>query len=166
MNMKQLAWAIMAVGVLVADSGILAEAAGGRGDGARRGGSGWHAGSPRVDGGWPAGNSWQGSAWHTGSPRWAGDFYSGGERWHGGTRVFIGGGLGWWGPGWWGAPYRYYVAPPVVVQSPPAEYIQTPPPPAQDYWYYCQSAGAYYPYVKDCPGGWMQVVPPPTLPDQ
>jgi hypothetical protein len=46
-------------------------------------------------------------------------------------------------------------------QPGPTEYIQqAPAPPAQAYWYYCANAGAYYPYVKDCPGGWMQVVPP------
>jgi len=27
------------------------------------------------------------------------------------------------------------------------------------YWYYCPAARAYYPYVSQCPGGWMQVVP-------
>jgi len=51
MNMKQMAWAIMAVGVLVADSGILAEAAGGRGDGGRRG----DAGGMREVLGWTVG---------------------------------------------------------------------------------------------------------------
>jgi hypothetical protein len=68
--------------------------------------------------------------------------------------------------GWWGAPYPYYYgASPVVVQPAPTEYIQqAPAPPAQTYWYYCQNAGAYYPYVKDCPGGWMQVVPQPAPP--
>jgi len=29
-------------------------------------------------------------------------------------------------------------------------------------WYYCQSAGAYYPDVTDCPEGWLPVVPAPT----
>ncbi|HEX7629862.1 MAG TPA: hypothetical protein VF431_05945, partial [Candidatus Methylomirabilis sp.] len=85
---------------------------------------------------------------------------------HGGTQVFIGSGLGWWGwwgPGWWGSPYPYYSAPSVVLQSAPTEYIQqAPEAPPQSYWYYCQNARAYYPYVKDCPGGWMQVVPQPA----
>ncbi|WP_051328439.1 hypothetical protein [Desulfatirhabdium butyrativorans] len=62
----------------------------------------------------------------------------------------------------------YYPPPPVVVQpapvyQPPEVYIQqTPPPPEQGYWYYCESARAYYPYVKECPGGWMKVLPQPT----
>ena len=27
------------------------------------------------------------------------------------------------------------------------------------YWYYCTDPEGYHPYVRDCPGGWMQVVP-------
>jgi hypothetical protein len=30
----------------------------------------------------------------------------------------------------------------------------------QQYWYFCQSAEAYYPYVTECPSGWMLVLPP------
>ena len=30
---------------------------------------------------------------------------------------------------------------------------------AGDYWYYCESAGQYYPYVTECPEGWQAVVP-------
>lgn len=75
-----------------------------------------------------------------------------------------------WGPGWWGPaytyPYPYYVGPPVVVQQqPPTEYAAPEPQPEQpSYWYFCQSPKGYYPYVKQCPGGWMKVVPtpPPT----
>jgi hypothetical protein len=54
-----------------------------------------------------------------------------------------------------------------VIQQPPTDYIQQEPaPPQQAYWYYCQSAGAYYPYVKECPGGWTQVVPQAPPPPQ
>ncbi len=28
-----------------------------------------------------------------------------------------------------------------------------------DYWYYCESAGQYYPYVTECPEGWQAVIP-------
>jgi hypothetical protein len=28
-------------------------------------------------------------------------------------------------------------------------------------WFYCPEAGAYYPYVQQCPGGWQQVAPQP-----
>ena len=30
---------------------------------------------------------------------------------------------------------------------------------AAGYWYYCGSAGAYYPYVATCPEGWTPVTP-------
>ncbi len=151
--MKQIIWVIVVGGLLVAGSILPAEAVGGRGGGFH-GDRRWHGGAPRG-----------GARFHGGGARWGGHGFHGGSRWHGGTRVFIGGTVGWWGwpgwwgPGWWGAPYPYYAAPPVVVQPAPA-------PPAQAYWYYCQSAGAYYPYVQDCPGGWMQVVPQPGPPGQ
>ncbi len=179
--MKHMTWAIVVVGLVVAGCALPAEAAGGRGGGVQRGGSGWntgsprmgtgsHVGSPRMGTGWHAGSPRMGTGSHVGSPQWGGGFHSGGGGWYGGTRVFIGGGLGWWGwPGWWGPSYPYYgyyAAPPVVVQPAPMEYIQAPAPPAQDYWYYCQSAGMYYPYVKECPGGWTQVVPQPAPPDR
>jgi hypothetical protein len=35
-------------------------------------------------------------------------------------------------------------------------------PPPQAYWYWCQSAGVYYPYVASCPEGWLPV--PATAP--
>jgi len=56
-------------------------------------------------------------------------------------------------PFWAYGPYAY-VPPPVYVEPPPV-YIQ----PAPSYWYYCQSARVYYPYVGACPEGWLQVVP-------
>jgi len=33
-------------------------------------------------------------------------------------------------------------------------------------WYYCNDAKAYYPYVRKCPSGWLQVVPPTAPPGQ
>ena len=38
-------------------------------------------------------------------------------------------------------------------------YIFSPPPayPPVDYWYYCPSARAYYPYVTACPEPWVLV---------
>ncbi len=73
----------------------------------------------------------------------------------------------WVGPGpWWGpAPY-YYPAPPVVVQQPPVYEQPAPPPQAPIYWYYCPNPQGYYPYIQQCPTGWMQVVPPTTPPRQ
>jgi len=57
----------------------------------------------------------------------------------------------WWGPWWYYPPY--YAQPPVVVQ--PAPVITDDR--AQSYWYYCPSAGAYYP--PTCPEGWIKVPP-------
>ncbi|MBI3329084.1 MAG: hypothetical protein HYZ81_20570 [Nitrospinae bacterium] len=62
-----------------------------------------------------------------------------------------------------GVPYwTPYLAPPVVVAPPPV-YVEQPPPPQSppppQYWYYCEDPKGYYPYVQQCPGGWMQVVP-------
>jgi hypothetical protein len=86
------------------------------------------------------------------------------------TRVFVGVGPAfWWGPYWWGPywwqypPYYVYPPPPVVVQEPPV-YVQREPPPTpapQSYWYYCESAKAYYPTVPACPEPWVKVPPRP-----
>lgn len=71
----------------------------------------------------------------------------------------------WWGPSawWWGAPY-YYPAPATVIQQPPVYVQPAPSSEEQQYWYYCQNPQGYYPYVKECPKGWMKVVPPAAPP--
>ena len=89
---------------------------------------------------------------------------------------------------YWGAPWHYpppayyyppyYAYPPVVVQpQAPQVYIEQPAAPAVapipappvaaapapvNYWYYCAAAKGYYPYVRECPGGWQKVLPQPT----
>ncbi|HTG01193.1 MAG TPA: hypothetical protein VK654_11485 [Nitrospirota bacterium] len=72
-----------------------------------------------------------------------------------------------WGP-WWGYPgypYPYYESPPVVIQQQPPVYEErAPQQEQQSYWYYCRESKAYYPYVKQCPGGWLKVVPTPAPP--
>ncbi len=76
------------------------------------------------------------------------------------------------GPGYYGYypdPY-YYAPPPIVVQQPPvyveqpqAAIAAAPPAPAQNSaWYYCAGSRSYYPYVKECAGGWQQVAPSPA----
>ena len=103
-----------------------------------------------------------------------GGFHHGGG-FRGGARVgvFIGAPLFWpsyyygsqyyYGyPYYYGAPYYY---PPVAAAAPPVyvEQAQARPAPAQPqgFWYYCASAGAYYPYVKQCAENWQQVAPQP-----
>lgn len=75
-----------------------------------------------------------------------------------------------WGPPPYYGPYPYYYPPAVVVQPTPPVYIQQaePAPTASAanaapaaYWYYCAAAKSYYPYVKECPGGWQRVSPQP-----
>ena len=103
--------------------------------------------------------------------------WSRGHHWHGGPRVFVGFGVGpYWGypyyPYWYYSPPPYYVyAPPptVVVQQPPVYVEQqatvTPAPPVgvapsaqqQQFWYYCQPSGAYYPNVQTCAEPWVRV---------
>ena len=72
-----------------------------------------------------------------------------------GTGVWLG---PYWSPYWYPPYYPYdpYETVPVVAE--PQTYIQ--PSPAPSYWYYCEEAKAYYPYVQQCPGGWLTVVPP------
>lgn len=69
-------------------------------------------------------------------------------------------------PYYYPPPYYYYSPSyPPVVTSQPTVYVeqgsQPAPQPAQNYWYYCADSRAYYPYVKDCPGGWQRVAPQP-----
>jgi hypothetical protein len=86
------------------------------------------------------------------------------HEWHDGR-------YGWWwntGPSWYSfdAPvYPYPAYPPVleaVPVSPPAVVVAPPPPPAgglppAQFWYFCDSSHAYYPYVSSCNGPWREV---------
>ena len=85
---------------------------------------------------------------------------------HGRSSVFLGFNFGF--PGYYPAPYYYppayypYYPAPVVIQSPPQVYVEREAAPeAQSYWYYCAATRGYYPYVKECPGGWQKVAPAP-----
>lgn len=78
-------------------------------------------------------------------------------------------------PPWgWGVPYPYYSPyyypyyhepQQIIIEKQPDTYIQQEPAPEPEkaYWYYCPSPQGYYPAVKECPSGWMKVVP--TTPD-
>ena len=93
--------------------------------------------------------------------------------WHSGGRGPRGYG---WGlrfyayPGW-GWPYPYYYSYPYPSYLPPPEATEQTPvysePEQQQpyYWYYCQNPQGYYPYIRSCPGGWMQVKPNVTPPN-
>lgn len=98
-----------------------------------------------------------------------------------GTRVVVGigpsfywGSSFWWGPPAWYYPppayypryypYAYpgYPYPRSYVVEQPMVYVQQAPtagPLDPGYWYYCQSAGAYYPTASTCPEPWVRVPP-------
>jgi hypothetical protein len=75
------------------------------------------------------------------------------------------------------APYYYPPAPVVAVPADPPTYIEQGqaqiapdaaggPPQQAGTWYYCDAANAYYPYVKQCAGGWRAVPANPPAPNQ
>jgi hypothetical protein len=69
---------------------------------------------------------------------------------------------------WYYPPPYYYYPPVVVAPAPPPTYIEqgvaqpAPAPQSQGSWYYCAESRTYYPYVKECPGGWQRVTPQPA----
>jgi hypothetical protein len=91
---------------------------------------------------------------------------------HGRSRVSVGVGFGfgypYWGGPWWAYPPPYYYYPaPVVVQQPVTYVEQNPqavstPAANAGWWYYCDQSRGYYPYVRECPGGWQRVPPTPS----
>ncbi|HEX7642920.1 MAG TPA: hypothetical protein VF472_12000 [Burkholderiaceae bacterium] len=106
-----------------------------------------------------------------------------GRNWHGDGRHWHGDGLDWWSFGLglglgWGVPYYNYpypsttyiypVLPEVVEIAPPVAVAPAPPATQQSqaYWYYCASAKAYYPYVRECPEAWQVVPAAPPGPSQ
>lgn len=57
-------------------------------------------------------------------------------------------------------------APTYVTPPPPpptaygtAAYYANQPPPDNGWWHFCRSSGRYYPYVSQCPEGWLDVQP-------
>ena len=94
---------------------------------------------------------------------------------HSHTSVGVFFGAGWYPyyyyppyPGYYYPPYYYpYYYPPAA--SAPTTYIELGATESgggnslpSGYWYYCNSSNGYYPYVKECSGGWQQVAPTPA----
>jgi hypothetical protein len=126
---------------------------------------------------------WQGGGhkghWHGGHSHWRGSVHIGvgwpGYYW----------GAPYWGGGWgpyYYPRYYYYGAPyyggyngsaygPVYAPvDGPVTYVErSDVAPAANgtsngggnWWYWCAGSRNYYPYVKDCPGGWERVAPQP-----
>ena len=94
--------------------------------------------------------------------------WGGGRGGHGGHghfhgRVFIGSSFWWppypypyYSPYYYPYPYTTYAPAPVIVEQP--VYTQQQPAP-ESYWYYCESAKAYYPTAPTCAEAWIKVPP-------
>jgi hypothetical protein len=79
----------------------------------------------------------------------------------------------WYPPAYYYAPPAYYYPPyyyappayipPVVAPPAPPAMVEQPRPAEPPMWHYCAQSQAYYPYVRECPGGWQRVpaTPPP-----
>jgi hypothetical protein len=73
--------------------------------------------------------------------------------------------LGYYAPWYYYPPPAYYYPPAVVVQpSSPPVYVERSDvvPEGAGTWYFCRESNSYYPYVKQCPGGWQRVPAQPT----
>ncbi|MBI5556905.1 MAG: hypothetical protein HY885_04655 [Deltaproteobacteria bacterium] len=93
--------------------------------------------------------------------RWRGHGH--GHGWRGNVDIFIGPPLLGWRyyppPYYYDYPPPYYLSPPppsVYIERAPAEPVAPEP---QSYWYYCPDPQGYYPSVRECPGGWLKVLP-------
>ncbi|WP_439654782.1 hypothetical protein [Trinickia terrae] len=91
------------------------------------------------------------------------------------ARVFVGVGIGVPAYPYYPYPYPYYYPAPVVAvpADDPPTYVEQgqaaadgAPQQAAGTWYYCDAAKAYYPYVKQCAGGWRTVPATPPAPNQ
>ena len=97
------------------------------------------------------------------------DAHSGGWHgggWHGSVGIYVGPGWGWYGYPYYAGypyypyPYAYSYPYPAYVPSVSVPYVEAPAASAPEtYWYYCKSPAGYYPYVRNCPAGWMKVRP-------
>ncbi|MDA8363235.1 MAG: hypothetical protein M0Z84_05295 [Gammaproteobacteria bacterium] len=94
------------------------------------------------------------------------------DRWRGGYWVHAhhDGRWGWW---WVVAGLWYFYPRPIYPYPDPytPPYVPAVPvlpapsaPPEVQYWYYCNGAKGYYPYVQSCPGGWRRVPATPSAP--
>jgi hypothetical protein len=120
------------------------------------------SGSVLAAGGHGGGGSHGGGGWH------------GGSGWHGGhccgARVGFGVFVGAPFFPYYAAPYYYppyYYPPAVAGPAYDPAYVEqgavqaAPSQPQANWWYYCADAKSYYPYVRECPGGWVRVSPQP-----
>lgn len=104
---------------------------------------------------------------HGGSGSFTGGHHHGvgvrGFHHHGNVaRVVVIGGVGFWYPyAYPSYTYSYGYDPSLATPAYTAPAYNVPPPAA--FWYFCEAANAYYPYVTTCASGWKVV---PATPDQ
>lgn len=114
----------------------------------------------RNSGGYYRGGGYGGD--HSGG-YYRGGGHRGGYYWGGYGGVVLG--SPYWGAAWnypyyypYYNPYYYPYEPAVTV---PSEYIKRSQdesePASSGVWYFCSDSKAYYPYVRECPGGWQTV---------
>jgi hypothetical protein len=119
---------------------------------------GWGGGIPRAGvprsghfvgpgGGWVTQPAWRGAGRFT--------HWRGGHWWRGNYQGRLG--------TWWvvGSDWYWYPPETTTARIPDPD---TPPGMTAGFWYWCDSAQQYYPYVGGCPEGWRQVAPqqPPS----
>ncbi len=143
-----LSLAFLVVGTIAVDD---ASAGGGRGSGARTGGGHAHHGHNGVVG-----------RVHAHPPI----HFHGVRPWVGGVAIgaLIAAPLAYHGYSAYYGPGPYYYPPSYYYDNPPAYVEQRIVPIDQapaSWWYYCRESNTYYPYVKECPGGWLRVAPVP-----
>jgi hypothetical protein len=137
-----------------------------------------YADDGRGGGGGQSGGGYSGGQYRGGQS--GGGYYGGGHHGGGYYRGYGGRYYGSYGgyPGWWwlgaggiwyfsaGPYYPYPYAYPYALQAPPvvvAPQTNIPAQPPGQFWYYCDAAKGYYPYVPSCSGGWQTI--PATPPD-
>jgi hypothetical protein len=95
---------------------------------------------------------------------------AGGRHGHSHGRVVLGFNFGFplYAPWYhYPAPVYYYPPTPVYVSPPaPTQYVErndvAEQAPSPGMWYFCRESNTYYPYVKQCPGGWQRVPAQPS----
>lgn len=168
----------------------------GPGGGGHGGGRGGHFAGPGGHYAVPGGGGWRGGwggGWRGGwGDGWRGGW---GDGWRGDWDGWRGWGWGWGGFGLglgagallaspyydpypWGGYYVPAYPTAAVVTTMPASPPVSPQgttylgngsgsaPPQGNSWFYCDSAKAYYPYVKHCPEPWREVPATPPGPVQ
>ena len=133
-------WPVLGAVVLVLLLGWAGPSQAGRGHG-KHGGSGRHYGGHHGGyGGY--GGHYGGHGYYRGHHYYDDNYYYGALALYGAPLLL-------------GALSGLYPRAQPAPQAPPTGYVQQ----QTGYWYYCADPAGYYPYVKDCPQGWMQVVP-------